>query len=132
MNLLNCGFMSRFIWIGLAGFVGTVARYWLSDVVARRYGETFPYGTFAVNAIGCLLAGVFFYLMYDRFLTSPTSRSVVFIGLLGGFTTFSAYGLQTFALLRDGEVFLALLNVGLSNIAGLFLVWVGYRLAGLF
>jgi CrcB protein len=124
--------MSRLLLIGLAGFVGTLGRYWLSGVVARRYGETFPYGTFAVNALGCLLAGFLFYLMYDRFLSSPTSRSVVFIGLLGGFTTFSSYGLQTFTLLREGEVFLALLNIALSNIAGLFLVWAGYRLAGLF
>jgi CrcB protein len=124
--------MLRFLLIGLAGFVGTLGRYWLSGVVARRYGETFPYGTFAVNALGCLLAGFLFYLMYDRFLTSPTARSVIFIGLLGGFTTFSSYGLQTFTLLREGEIFLALLNIGLSNIAGLFMVWVGYRLAGLF
>jgi fluoride exporter len=123
--------MLRLILIGFAGFVGTLARYWLSGVVARRYGETFPYGTFAVNALGCLLAGFLFYLMYDRFLTSPTSRSVIFIGLLGGFTTFSSYGLQTLTLLRDGEIFLALLNIGLSNIAGLFLVWAGYKLAGI-
>ena len=124
--------MPRIFLIGLAGFVGTLARYWLSGVVARRYGETFPYGTFSVNSLGCLLAGFLFYLMYDRFLTSPASRTVIFIGLLGGFTTFSSYGLQTFTLLRDGEIFLALLNIGLSNIAGLFLVWAGYKLAGLF
>ena len=123
--------MSRIILIGLAGFVGTLARYWLSGVVGRRYGETFPYGTFVVNAIGCLLAGFLFYLMFDRFPASSTSRSVIFIGLLGGFTTFSSFGLQSFALLRDGEIFLALLNIGLSNFAGLFLVWAGYKLAGL-
>jgi CrcB protein len=123
--------MLRIILIGLAGFVGTLVRYWLSGVVGRRFGETFPYGTFAVNAIGCFVAGFLFYLMYDRFLTGPTSRTVVFIGFLGGFTTFSSYGLQTFTLLRDGEIFLALLNIGLSNIAGLFLVWAGYKLAGL-
>jgi CrcB protein len=124
--------MQRLFLIGLAGFVGTLARYWLSGLAARHYGEAFPYGTFVVNALGCLLAGSLFYLMYDRFLTSPTSRSVVFIGLLGGFTTFSSYGLQTFTLIRDGEIFLALVNVGLSNFVGLLLVWVGYRLAGLF
>jgi CrcB protein len=117
--------------IGLAGFAGTVARYWLSGLVARRYGETFPYGTLAVNALGCFLAGFLFYFMYDRFLTSPTVRSMVFIGVLGGFTTFSSYGLQTFTLLRDGEFLLALVNIGLSNVAGLFLVWIGHRLAGL-
>jgi len=122
--------MPRIILIGLAGLVGTLARYWLSGVAARRYGETFPFGTFAVNALGCFLAGVLFYLMYDRFPTSPTLRSVIFIGLLGGFTTFSSYGLQTFTLLRDGEISMALLNIGLSNVAGLFLVWAGYKLAG--
>ena len=123
--------MARLLLIGLAGFTGTLGRYWLSGLLARRYGETFPYGTLAVNALGCFLAGFLFYLMYERLLVSPTARSVVFIGLLGGFTTFSSYGLQSFTLLRDGEFFLALLNITLSNIAGLFLVWAGYRLAGL-
>ena len=123
--------MPRIIWIGLAGFGGTLLRYWLSGAVAKRYGETFPYGTLAVNAFGCLLAGALFYLMYERFLTSPTVRSMVFIGLLGGFTTFSSFGLQTFALLRDGEILLAFINIAASNVAGLFLVWAGYRLAGL-
>ena len=123
--------MQRVILIGVAGFVGTLLRYWLSGEIAKRFGETFPYGTLVVNVIGCFLAGVLFYFMYDRFLTSPSSRAVVFFGLLGGFTTFSSYGLQTFALLRDGEVFLALVNVGVSNVACLFLVWAGYKLAGL-
>jgi CrcB protein len=123
--------MSRLLLIGLAGFAGTVARYWLSGLVARRYGETFPYGTLAVNAFGCFVAGFLFYFLYDRFLASPTLRSMVFIGLLGGFTTFSSYGLQTFTLLRDGEFLLALANIGLSNLVGLFLVWAGYKLAGM-
>lgn len=122
--------MARLFLIGLAGFVGTLGRYWLSGTVARRYGETFPYGTLAVNALGCFLAGFLFYLMYERFPADATARSVVLIGLLGGFTTFSSFGLQTFSLLREGEVFLAMLNIALSNLAGLFLVWAGYRLAG--
>jgi CrcB protein len=67
-----------------------------------------------------------FYFLFDRFLTNPTARSVVFIGLLGGFTTFSSYGMQTFTLIRDGEVSLALLNILVSNILCLFLVWLGY------
>jgi CrcB protein len=124
--------MPRLLLVGLGGFVGTVVRYWLSGVIARRYGETFPWGTLAVNALGCFLAGCLFYLLFDRFLTSPTARSVVFIGLLGGFTTFSSYGMQTFTLIRDGEVSLALLNVLVSNILCLFLVWLGYTLAKVF
>ncbi|HKO41838.1 MAG TPA: fluoride efflux transporter CrcB [Pyrinomonadaceae bacterium] len=123
--------MQRVILIGVAGFAGTLIRYWLSGETAKRYGETFPYGTLIVNLIGCFLAGFLFYFMYERFLTSPTSRAIVFFGLLGGFTTFSSYGLQTFTLLRDGEVALALLNVAISNIVGLFFLWGGYKLAGL-
>ena len=121
--------MVRLLLVGLGGFAGTVARYWLSGVIARRYGETFPYGTLAVNALGCFVIGFLFYLFYDRGLTTPTARSVVLIGLIGGFTTFSSYGLQTFTLLRDGEMFLALTNIVASNVACLVLVWLGYTLA---
>jgi CrcB protein len=123
--------MLKLLLIGLAGFAGTLTRYWLSGVIARRYGETFPYGTLAVNALGCFVAGFLFYFMYERFLNSPTSRSLVFIGFLGAFTTFSSYSLQTFMLLRDGEFYLAFLNMAASNILGLLLVWAGYNLAEL-
>ena len=121
--------MLRWFLVGVGGFVGTLARYWLSGVIARRYGETFPLGTLAVNAVGCFIIGFLFYFFYERSLTSPTSRTVLFIGLLGGFTTFSSYGLQTFTLLRDGELSLALANVIASNVLGLALVWLGYVLA---
>jgi CrcB protein len=121
--------MQKTIFIAVAGLLGTLLRYWLSEFVARQYGETFPWGTMAVNLIGCLLTGVVFFLTERRFLVSPTIQMVVVIGLLGGFTTFSSYGLQTFELLRDGEIGLALLNVFTSNTLGLIMVWVGYLLA---
>lgn len=121
--------MTRFFLVGLGGFVGTLGRYWLSGVVARRYGETFPFGTLLVNALGCFLIGFFFYLLYERTLTAPTERTVVLIGLIGGFTTFSSYGLQTFSLLRNGEVLLALTNIAVSNVLCLALVGAGYALA---
>lgn len=121
--------MIRLLLVGLGGFVGTLCRYWLSGLIARRYGETFPLGTLAVNAIGCFVIGFLFYFFYDRSLTTPTARTIVLIGVIGGFTTFSSYGLQTFTLLRDGEVFLALVNVLASNVLGLALVWLGYVLA---
>jgi len=104
-------------------------RYWLSEWVAKRFGETFPSGTLVVNLIGCFVVGLLFYLMFERYLVSPTVRTVILIGLLGGFTTFSSYGLQTFTLLREGELGLALFNVGLSNIGGLLMVWAGYSIA---
>ena len=124
--------MQKTILIGIAGLAGTLLRYWLSGYVARRFGETFPWGTMAVNLAGCLAAGAVFYVTEERFIVSPTVRTIILIGLLGGFTTFSSFGLQTFTLLRDGEYGLATLNVGVSNVLGVFMVWVGYALSKAF
>lgn len=118
--------MQKTIFIGLAGLVGTLLRYWLSGVVARQYGETFPWGTIVVNLVGCFLAGLVFYMTEERLLVNPVLRTAILIGLLGGFTTFSSYGLQTFTLLRDGELGLATLNLAVSNFVGLLMVWAGY------
>jgi CrcB protein len=118
--------MQKTILIGIAGLVGTLLRYWVSGVVAQKYGERFPWGTMAVNLVGCFLAGAVFYLAEERSLLSPTLRTIIMVGLLGGFTTFSSYGLQTFTLLRDGEFGLATINVAVSNVLGLLLVWAGY------
>jgi CrcB protein len=85
-----------------------------------------------VNLAGCFFAGLLFCLLFDRYAFSPTLRAIFLIGLLGGFTTFSSYGLQTFALLRDGQMGLAFFNVALSNVGGLLLVWFGYSLAKIF
>jgi CrcB protein len=118
--------IQKTILIALAGLVGTLVRYWLAGFVARQYGETFPWGTLTVNLVGSFLAGAMYYLAQERFLMSPTLRTIIFIGLLGGFTTFSSYGLQTFTLLRDGQIGLATLNVAVSNVLGLLMVWAGY------
>jgi fluoride exporter len=124
--------MVRVISIGVAGLVGTLARYWLSGFIARRFGETFPTGTLVVNIAGCFLAGFLSYSLFERFLVSETVRTVVLIGLLGGFTTFSSFGLQTFNLLRDGELGLAFLNLAVSNVVGLTMVWLGFTVAKIF
>ncbi len=121
--------MSKLLLVGLAGFIGTVGRYLMSGVIAKRYGETFPMGTLLVNLIRCFLVGLLFYLLEERFLVNQTARTVILIGFLGGFTTFSSFGLQTFTLLRDGESGLAVLNIAASNLVGLLLVWAGYTLA---
>src|SRR5215212_6045179 len=116
--------MQKIIFIGLAGLIGTLLRYWLAGLVARQYGDTFPWGTLVVNLVGSFLAGAIYYLAEERLLISPTLRTIILIGLLGGFTTFSSYGLQTFMLLRDGEFGLATLNVAVSNVLGLLMVWI--------
>ena len=118
--------MQKTIFIALAGLVGTLVRYWLAGFVSRQYGETFPWGTLIVNLLGSFVAGAMYYLAEERLLISPTLRTVIFIGLLGGFTTFSSYGLQTFTLLREGQIGLATLNVAVSNVFGLLMVWAGY------
>ena len=118
--------MQRILLIGFAGLAGTLGRYFMSGLVARRFGETFPVGTIIINVIGCVLAGLLFYVLQERSLVSETVRLAIMVGFLGGFTTFSAYGLQTFTLFRDGEVFLAFLNLAISNVLGLFMVWLGF------
>src|SRR5215212_880325 len=123
--------MLRMLLVGLAGLLGTLCRYWLSGALARRYGEAFPAGTLAVNLLGCFAAGLLFHLMQERGAFSETARAAVFVGLLGGFTTFSSYGLQTFTLLREGQVGLAALNVVASNLLGVLMVFAGYALAKL-
>ena len=121
--------MSKLFLIGFAGFIGTLSRYLMSDVIAKRYGETFPLGTVVVNLVGCFLVGLFFRLLEERFLVNHTVRATVMIGFLGGFTTFSSFGLQTFMLLQDRQFGFAALNLTTSNILGLLVVWAGYSLA---
>lgn len=120
--------MLRVALIGVAGLAGTLGRYWLSGALARRYGEEFPFGTLAVNVLGCFLVGSLFFLFEERGAFGETTRAALMVGLLGGFTTFSSYGLQTFALLREGSLVRAALYVVASNLLGLLLVWGGYAL----
>ncbi len=123
--------MLRIVLIGSAGLLGTLCRYWLSGVVGRRWGGAFPAGTLVVNLLGCLLAGLLFYAFEERYEVGETARAALFVGLLGGFTTFSSYGLQTFALLRGGELLYAAANVLASNLLGLLSVGGGYWLGRL-
>jgi CrcB protein len=123
--------IQRLLFIGLAGLAGTLCRYGLSGLVARRFGETFPAGTLFVNIVGCFLAGFLFYPLSERLLVNELVRTTLLIGFLGGFTTFSSFGLQTFNLVKDGEILFAFANVLASNVIGLVSVWVGYSLARL-
>jgi fluoride exporter len=121
--------MLRVALIGVAGLAGTLGRYWISGALGRRCGESFPFGTLAVNVLGCFLVGALFFLFEERGAGGETARAAVMVGLLGGFTTFSSYGLQTFTLLREGALGRAALYVVASNLLGLLLVWGGYALA---
>ena len=123
--------MYRIIFIGMAGLVGTLGRYWLSGWADERWSTNFPVGTMLVNLVGCFVIGVLFHASGEGYFSDPTLRVAVLTGLLGGFTTFSSYGVQTFNLMRDGQMGLAALNLVLSNVAGLMLVWAGYLVSRL-
>ncbi len=117
-----------YFWIGLGGALGGMGRYWCSGVVARAFGETFPWGTIVVNVSGSLLIGFLATLMSPdgRLLVPPDARAFLAIGLLGGYTTFSSFSLQTLNLVRDGEWLWATANIFLSLTLCLAAVWLGY------
>jgi fluoride exporter len=114
------------IFVALGGALGSVLRYLLGTwTQAVSKSIDFPYGTLAVNLIGCFLIGFLAQLAEARGVFTSESRAFVFVGILGGFTTFSSFGNETVNLLREGETWNALANVGANVILGLMLVWVG-------
>jgi len=123
--------MESYIWIAVGSALGGVARYWCSGVMARLIGETFPWGTFAVNVVGSFIIGFFATLTGPdgRIYVGTTGRQFVMVGLCGGYTTFSSFSLQTLNLMNDGEWFRAGANVGLSVLCCLVAVWVGHLAA---
>jgi fluoride exporter len=121
----------RYFWVLLGGALGTGGRYWLSGVVARLFGETFPWGTLLVNVSGSLVIGLFATLTGPdgRMFVGTNARQFVMIGLCGGYTTFSSFSLQTLNLLQDGEWLAAGANIVLSVVLCLLAVWVGHVIA---
>jgi CrcB protein len=116
--------------VGAGGFIGAIFRYGLSGLLQRSAAlGAFPYGTLAVNMLGCLLIGITVGIIDSRQMINPEFRSFVLVGVLGGFTTYSTFGLETFALLRDAEFMRATANVAIHIVLGLVLVWIGYSLA---
>jgi CrcB protein len=116
--------------VGVGGFVGSVLRYlvsgWAQDISKSL---DFPYGTLAVNLLGCFMIGFLGQLAEARGIFTSETRLLVFIGLLGGFTTFSSFGNDTLNLARSGQMFNALTNVTVNVIFGLLLVWLGRTVA---
>jgi CrcB protein len=124
--------MKQALVVGLGGLIGSVARYKLGGIVLHHSASwRFPLSTFVVNIIGCFAIGALAALVEHRdFFTSDT-RLFLFTGLLGGFTTFSAFAYEGFFLLRRGEMAVALAYVGLSVIVGLAAAWIAFGLFGL-
>ena len=114
------------LYVALGGAIGSVSRYLVGTwVQTTSQSIDFPYGTLTVNLIGCFVIGFLSQLVESRGVFTPETRGLVFIGVLGGFTTFSSFGNDSINLLRDGETFNALANVGTNVIFGLMLVWLG-------
>jgi CrcB protein len=120
--------LATYLWIALGSAVGGVARYGASSLVARSFGETFPWGTLLVNVTGSFVIGIFATLTGPdgRWLVPPDARLFVTIGICGGYTTFSSFSLQTFNLVRSGEYGAALGNIAGSVILCLVAVWLGF------
>jgi CrcB protein len=116
--------------IGLGGFAGAILRYLVSGWVQNRSGSIiFPYGTAAVNLIGCFIIGLLTFLVETRSSFSVETRAFVLIGLLGSFTTFSTFGSETLVLLRNGRIDMAALYAGGQVVIGVLMVWLGRLLA---
>jgi fluoride exporter len=112
--------MKHILLVGLGGGLGSIARYKLSGwVLHHATGWKFPAGTFVVNVLGCLAAGLLASYVERRDLMGPEARLLLFTGILGGFTTFSAFGLETAYLLRRGETAMAVANVVGSVVVGI-------------
>lgn len=117
--------------IGVGGFLGANARYWLGLWAARRWGITFPYGTLLINVSGSFLLGFFLTLTTERLLVHPNWRLLVAIGFLGAYTTFSTFTYESVALLRDGAWLAGLLNLIGSLFLGVLGLVIGSALARL-
>jgi CrcB protein len=123
--------MARLLVVCMGGFLGTGARYGLNGWVALRFGETFPWGTFTVNVAGSFAVGVLYFVCGpdSPWIVSETARQFLIAGLLGGFTTFSSFSLQTLNLLKGGELIAAGANVVGSVVLGLLAAFAGDALA---
>jgi len=111
--------------VALGGALGALGRYVLSTWIANRGNYLFPWGTFVVNILGCFLLGLIYVLGTEKLLINPQLRSMITVGFLGAFTTFSTFSLEAFNLLRNGEVIMALLYIFGSIAVGLIGVWLG-------
>ncbi len=121
--------MGQALAIGVGGAVGSVLRYWLSSAVYAFAGRGFPYGTLVVNIVGCLAMGILFVLFVEQLSEDTLWRAGLLIGVLGGFTTFSAFSIETFNLIEQGEVLKASANAVLSVVLCLAATWLGVVLA---
>jgi CrcB protein len=117
--------MQTFLLISFGAIIGANCRYWLSGLVADRFGVYFPYGNLVINLTGSFLLGLFMALITDRFLIDPRWRIFISIGFLGSFTTFSSYTYESISLIQGGQKMLGLINLFGSSLLGGIAVTLG-------
>jgi len=115
----------QIIAIAAGGALGALLRFWVSNGIYGLLGRNFPYGTLAVNVLGSLLMGFLYVMLVDKLALGPQWRAALLIGLLGAFTTFSTFSMETLNLVEAGEMFKALLNILLSVSLCLAATWFG-------
>ena len=120
--------MIKLVYLMLGGAAGTVLRYWVSGLPHKIYDGAFPWGTLVVNLAGSLLIG-FFWGLLGRENIAANVRTFLFIGLFGSFTTFSTFAFESLNLIRDGNIKFAVINMLVSNIFGVLLVFAGFMIS---
>ena len=124
--------MMKLLLVGSGGFFGSILRYLVSGALYRFLEKpVFPYGTLAVNVIGCLLIGLLGGLSEQRQILTAEMRLLLMVGFLGGFTTFSTFGYELFIFVRDGQIINSLINMSLHVVLGFIAVWFGFIIAKL-
>ncbi len=121
----------KLVALALAGALGTLSRYALGGIVQRICGGSFPWGTLAVNSLGCFLFGLAWMLAEERVRISPETRFVILVGFMGAFTTFSTLVFETEALMRDSEWLLAIGNYLGNTVLGIVFLLLGMALGKL-
>jgi fluoride exporter len=121
--------MQAMLLVGTAGALGAVARYGIGIWAGRTLGNHFAFGTLTVNVLGCLLLGILFEVERTTSLVTPSFRLLGAVGFLGAFTTFSAFGFETFRYLQTGASNLAMLNIAANLVLGLGAVWLGWAVS---
>ena len=123
--------MQPYVWIAIGSALGGIARYWCTLRAAQLFGETFPWGTLFINILGSFIIGLFVALTAPegRYIVDQNFRLFVTVGFCGGFTTFSAFSLQTMVLMQEGQWLPAGAYILASVLVCLFAVWLGYFLA---
>jgi CrcB protein len=117
------------LWVGLGGFLGANARYFLGRAIVERAGAGFPWGTLAVNLTGAFLIGVIAEWLVLRHGSADSWRLFLVVGVLGGYTTFSSYALEIVNLMRHDKLLRAMAYLLVSNVAGVALCFLGVMLA---